>query len=119
MRNIALILNSDQPRSGVFADYPHGNSLGIPMYALASTELSAFCCIVITNYADQRELLRCRVQLQRYLQQGGKLVFNGHVVYPSWMSCSPTKLRTKLAWRDCRYTTLMLTRSSPTSKTVS
>ncbi|MGP5424849.1 hypothetical protein, partial [Pseudomonas helleri] len=82
MRNIALILNSDQPRSGVFADYPHGNSLGIPMYALASTELSAFCCIVITNYADQRELLRCRVQLQRYLQQGGKLVFNGHVVYP-------------------------------------
>jgi len=91
MRNIALILNSDQPRSGVFADYPHGNSLGIPMYALASTELSAFCCIVITNYADQRELLRCRVQLQRYLQQGGKLVFNGHVVYPFLDELQPYK----------------------------
>ncbi|WP_197492687.1 hypothetical protein [Marinobacter sp. LQ44] len=82
MSNIALILNSDLPRTNVFADYPHGDSVGIPMYALASTDLSAFCCIVITNYADQRELLRCREQLQCYLQQGGKLVFNGHVVHP-------------------------------------
>ena len=82
MKPIALVIPNEDPRSDVFTDYPHGASLGIPMYALAHTDLSTYCCIVTTNNADQRELLRCKPQLQAYLHQGGKLVFNGHVVYP-------------------------------------
>ena len=39
MKPIALVIPSEDPRSGVFVDYPHGTSHGIPMYALADLSL--------------------------------------------------------------------------------
>lgn len=81
MPDIACLLASDTPKEGVFPDYPHGASLGIPVYALRETDLSRFAALVIGNAVDQRELLRCKPQLQRYLNAGGKIVFSGHVEY--------------------------------------
>lgn len=81
MTDIALVIQRSDPCSSVLPDYKNGNSVGIPMYALASTDLSAFSCLIIPTTADQRELLRCKSQLQSYLHNGGKLVFNGHVAY--------------------------------------
>ena len=82
MKNIALLIQSETLRTSVLPDYTYGESVGIPMYALAHTDLAQFACLLITNHADQRELMQCKAQLQAYVEQGGKLVFNGHVVYP-------------------------------------
>lgn len=82
MTDIALLIPSETPRTEVFADYLHGASHGIPMYALAQTDLHAYACVAITNAADQRALWHCKDQLQAYVHAGGKLVFNGHIAYP-------------------------------------
>ena len=79
MTDIAVIIQSAQPRTAMYADYPHGASTGIPMYELAQSDLCAYSCVILPNAVDQHELLRCKDQLQAYLNQGGKLVLHGHV----------------------------------------
>lgn len=81
MTDIAILIPQAQPREQMLPDYAHGASVGIPVYALAETDLSAYACLIIPTSADQRELQRCQVQLQNYLDAGGKLVVNGHVTY--------------------------------------
>lgn len=84
-RTLAALIPSQIPRTDLYPDYQDGPSLGIPMYALRDTDLSAIAGLIIPNSADQRELLRCSAQLEAYLCQGGRVLFNGHVVYP-WLS---------------------------------
>ncbi|HAS6415343.1 MAG: hypothetical protein ACTH58_16635 [Marinomonas foliarum] len=38
--------------------------------------------IIITQHADQRHLSQCSSQLQRHLDCGGRIHFNGHLLYP-------------------------------------
>ena len=89
MRDIVSLLASDQAQEPVHANYPHGRSLGLPMYDLEHSDLCAFSCLIISNSADQRYLQRRRAQLQSYLEQGGRIAFSGHVAYPFLDALSP------------------------------
>jgi len=53
-----------------------------PMYEVSEEDLCRFDAILLPAHIDQRALAQRSAGLGRFLDQGGTLVFNGHVVYP-------------------------------------
>jgi hypothetical protein len=56
----------------------------IDVYELASTDLGAFVGLIIGGSADQEYLLRNKVLIDRFLDDGKTLVFSGHL-FREWL----------------------------------
>lgn len=55
---------------------------GVDMYDFADAPLERYAGLLLSLNSDQRELLRLRPKLEKFLARGGTLVFCGHVAYP-------------------------------------
>jgi len=54
----------------------------IPQYDLARADLAAYAAIVAGMHTDQRHLCEESARLKGYIEDGGALVFSGHVAHP-------------------------------------
>ncbi len=54
----------------------------VALYDLERVDLTGCTALLVPMHADQRHLARCRPVLERYLDAGGAMVFNGHLAHP-------------------------------------
>lgn len=54
----------------------------IDIYDIEKTDLTGVSGILITGMCDQRHLGQNREKLETFLQSGGRILFNGHVIEP-------------------------------------
>lgn len=62
---------------------------GLDLYALETFDLEVYAGLLISTHADQRFLMTLRPRLDRFLQNGGTLVFCGHLAYPFLPEVAP------------------------------
>lgn len=82
MKPVLYINPVDSEASGLFNLDCAQHLQRVSVYELAAQDLNVFKAILIPAHTDQRALTKAAVQLNQYLNNGGIIVFNGHVAYP-------------------------------------
>ena len=60
-----------------------------PQYDLDRADLPSYDALLLTMHSDQRHLAEQGERLDAYLEEGGAIVFNGHVAYPFLPELTP------------------------------
>lgn len=82
MTPVLYINPVDQEASGLFNLDCAQHLERISPYCIDTQNLTAYKAILIPAHTDQRALAKVALSLSHYLDQGGLIVFNGHVAYP-------------------------------------
>ncbi|MGE4501620.1 MAG: hypothetical protein AB7D03_01985 [Thiomicrospira sp.] len=82
MKPVLYINPVDGEASGLFNLDCARHLEKISPYHIDSLNLAIYKAILIPAHTDQRALVKAAVQLNAYLNQGGLIVFNGHIAYP-------------------------------------
>lgn len=78
-----LHISSISHEMGSFLQLPEAEGIvSTPVHKLGELDLTAFDAILAPAHIDQRALATQSAALLQFLDHGGTLVFNGHLVYP-------------------------------------
>ena len=71
-------VGGDRPTSAS----PHASSDEVDHYDLEQVALEDYAALLVPAHIDQRHLGQRSAQIGRFLDGGGRLIFNGHVAWP-------------------------------------
>jgi hypothetical protein len=84
-----LLVNTPNERPAFLADLRRHRFDVVQQYELDRLDLDRFSGIVLTMHSDQVHLSENAAKLDAYLDGGGSVIFNGHVVQPFLPELTP------------------------------
>jgi hypothetical protein len=87
-RFLWLMNTPDKPPEFLDSLAPHQFEIA-QQHEMEHIDLADFAGIVLTMHSDQRHLTTQDERLERYVADGGAVIFNGHVVHPFLAALKP------------------------------